>query len=614
MAPRFIGKTSLDGVQPLTIGGGSVHGQFARLREILQQAGPEAASLFAEPVVTPASATGPGSVSWYADLPGDAEPLLQMPADRRSGPEARLRQALLRLQPVLADPAAGPLLRRALAVSDEASILAVGGLPLLTDWGLTAQPVGSEEEQAARGSSWTARYLLADRVGVPVAAAAAVPAAAPALPIAPRLAPMATSRSAWDWALAPAALVTAALFLGVGLWAGARMVASRVAERPNAVNLLDERAAREAIDRQREQNTALEREIEARKRLLAGNVCAVDPAQVPRIGPDRGAAVQPNAIVPAPGQPFQGSLADLLTQAVVLIIAPGANGDGTATGSGFFIAPDLIVTNRHVVEEADQQAIMVTSKKLGRTTRVTVVAQTPNSEIGSPDVAVLRVEGVTGIQPLAFSTTAGSLDQVIAAGFPGLLLQSDEAFARLRRGDASAVPEVILTDGRINAIQSSPSGMKIMPHSAAVSGGNSGGPLVDACGRVLGINTFITANREQVVHANYAQKSDGVIAFLKQNSIVATDLTAPCVPGAPATPPASTPPPSTPPPSTLPPSTPPPSTPPIAPSAAAPSPIAPPAATSPPPPAPPPPGPSNSPTPTPATPLVKPPAAPAEPR
>ena len=111
-------------------------------------------------------------------------------------------------------------------------------------------------------------------------------------------------------------------------------------------------------------------------------------------------------------------------------------------------------------------------------------------------------------------------------------MQSDEAFARLLSGDAAAVPQVILTDGRINAIQSAASGMKIMPHSAAVSGGNSGGPLVDACGRVLGINTFITANREQVVHANYAQKSDGIVAFLRQNGANVSDLTDLCTPGA----------------------------------------------------------------------------------
>ena len=552
MPPRYIVKTSLAGLHLLTLDGAPVLRLHARLADLLRRHGADAAAgLFAEPVITPPSASLPGSVAWYADLQGVAEPLFTLPADRRAGPEVALRAALQALAPLLNDPEAGPLLRRALAIPSTDSILTIGGMVLLTDWGVVADGAGTEDEQAARGAAWTNPYLARPDLARPdlaraVAAPASMPSAMPAAPIpmpaaSPRYVPPPASRSAWDWALVPAALVTAGLFLGGGLWIGARIVAARVAERPSTVALLDERATRDATDRQREQNAALQREIEARRRLLATNVCTPDPAQVPHLGPDRSAAVPPASVTPTPGgAAFQGSLAELLTQAVVLIVAPAAGGDGTATGSGFFITPELIVTNRHVIEGADPAALVVTSKKLGRTTRATVVAQTPDSEIGNPDVAVLRVESVPGLQPLSFSTAAAPLDLVIAAGFPGLLMQSDEAFARLRRGDASAMPEVILTDGRINAVQSAPGGMRIMPHSAAVSGGNSGGPLVDACGRVLGINTFITANREQVVHANYAQKSDGVIAFLRQNGTTVVDLTAPCAPAtpAPASPPA----------------------------------------------------------------------------
>jgi S1-C subfamily serine protease len=532
MAPRFIGKTSLAGLHLVQSDGQPVLALHARLRDLLQsRLGSAAAGLFAEPVVTWPGADSPGSVSWYADAPGDAEPLAGLPADRRAAAEARLRSILRQFGPLLADPAAGPLLRRALALGSRSGLLAVGGAPVLTEWGLASDAAGSEDAIAARASAWIEDY--ADAPPPAAAPAAAVPA--PPTPIVPVPVP-AAARPAWDWALIPAAVVIAALFLGVGLYAGARMVAARVAARPNSVALLNEQATRDAMGRQREQNVALEKEIEARRHLLAGNVCVADPAQVPRLGPDRAAAVPPGAVPPSPGgTAFQGTLAELLTQAVVLVIAPGRGpDDGTSTGSGFFVAADLIATNRHVIEGADPDEIVVTSKKLGRTTRARVVAQTPDAEIGSPDIALLRVEGAPGIQPLAFSTTAAPLDPVIAAGFPGLLMESDEAFARLRRGDVSAVPEVILTDGRINAIQSAPGGMRIMPHSAAVSGGNSGGPLADACGRVLGINTFITTSREQVVHANYAQKSDGIVAFLRQNGADVADLTGPCAPGAPA--------------------------------------------------------------------------------
>ena len=558
MAPRFIGKTSLAGLQLVRLDGQPVLEMHARLQDLLRtRVGPAAAALFAEPVITRPGAGAGGSVSWYADAAGNGETLAALTADRRAPAEAQLRGVLRQLGPLLTDPELGPLLRRALALGGHEGLLAVGGTPVLTNWGLASDGAGSEEEVAARAAAWTAPYMDAP---VPPAAAPTEPAVTSPRPAAPSAqapsvqalppyappsllaaAPAAT-RPAWDWALIPAAVVTAAVFLGVGLYVGARMVAARVAERPTAVTLLDERAAREATERQREQNAALERDIEERRRLLAGNVCLADPAAMPRLGPDRAAPVLPGAVAPPPpgGQPFQGSLAELLTQGVVLIIAAGAGPGGeTATGSGFFVAPDLIATNRHVIEGADPAGIVVTSKKLGRTTRAQVVAQTPNSEIGSPDIALLRVSGAAGIQPLAFSTAAAPLDQVIAAGFPGLLMQSDEAFERLRGGDASAVPEVILTDGRVNAIQSAASGMRIIPHSAAVSSGNSGGPLADACGRVIGINTFITANREQVVHANYAQKADGVVAFLRQNGADVVDLTGACTPGAPAALPAA---------------------------------------------------------------------------
>ena len=548
MAPRFIAKTSLAGLHLVQLGGQPVLGMHGRLRDLLQaRIGPRAAALFAEPVVTWPGDGVPGSVSWYADTAGDAEPLAALPPDRRAAAEARLRDIMQQIGPLRADPELGPLLRRALAISGTDGLMAAGGVPVLLDWGLATDGAGSEEEVAAHAAGWTSRYTPAPAAPPPAASPPAPdaapgppPATAPSRPPAPP-----PARSAWDWALVPAAIVTAALFLGIGLYAGARMVAARVAERPTAVPLLDEQATRDATERQRGQNAALEREIQARRLLLAGNVCAPDPAQVPRVGPDRAAPVAPAALTPLPGgQPFRGTLADLLTQGVVLVLAPVAGPDGgMASGSGFFVAPGLIVTNRHVIEHADPAQLVVTSKKLGRTTPAQVVAQTENSEIGSPDIALLRVDGAAGIQPLAFSTAAAPLDQVIAAGFPGLLMQSDEAFDRLRHGDASAVPEVILTDGRINAIQSAPGGMQIIPHSAAVSGGNSGGPLVDGCGRVIGINTFITANREQVVHANYAQKSDGVVAFLRQHGVEVADLTAPCTPGAPpSAPPAATPP------------------------------------------------------------------------
>ncbi len=570
MANRFTGKTPLAGLRPLTLDGRPVQDQFATYRDLLARlAGPAAAALFAEPIATwrePGDESG--SISWYADAPGEPEALASLPADRRAPVEQALRGVLASLQPALADPRLGPWLRRALVLASPAGVLAVGNAVVLTQWGLARHEPASEAELASLAAAALCAYLPAPAPPPPAAMApppvpSAVPAAAmaaSAVPPAPPRAAAALSAapppppappprrpragggdgSAWNWWLLPAGALVALVFLSLGLWQGSRVVAARFAGRPSQVDLLDEPATRAAIDRQKEQNAALEREIETRRRLLGGDVCQLDPAQVPRIGPDRAATVPPAAVPPPPpgAAAFSGTLADLLKQAVVLIIYP--NDDGVGFGSGFFITPELVVTNRHVIEHADPTKLLVINEKVGRLTQVEIVTQSDSSAIGGTDVAVLRVHGAPAVQPLSMTTTVAPLDQVIAAGYPALLMRADAQFEKLLHGDVSAIPQVILTDGRINAIQPSPSGIKIMPHSAAVSGGNSGGPLVDGCGRVVGINTFITANQEQVVHANYAQKSDEVIAFIRDHGVAPTVATGPCTPGAPATPPAPT--------------------------------------------------------------------------
>src|SRR4051812_36476677 len=134
MAPRFIGKTSLAGLYPVPMDGRPVLEMHARLRDLLHgRAGPAAAGLFAEPVVTWPGNGVPGSVSWYADLPGDGEPLAALPPDRRAPVEAQLRTIMGKIAPLLSDAELGPLLRRSLALGSSDGLLSVGGTPVLVD-------------------------------------------------------------------------------------------------------------------------------------------------------------------------------------------------------------------------------------------------------------------------------------------------------------------------------------------------------------------------------------------------------------------------------------------------------------------------------------------------
>ena len=584
---RFIVKTALDGRTALRVGQSPVLDAHAALQQALTaRAGADAAKLFAEPVVTWGNGEAPGSVSWYADADGDVRALGRLPPALRMRHEQALRELLAKLLPLRGDATIGALLTRALVVADADSVLLVGERVVLVNWGLL--PAGASETPsglAAQVEATLGPYMPSGETAAPLPPlpSAVPPAAVPPSSAVPRPAtlpgqqvsaavPSAPGRfgharpaaSVWNRWLIPAGLATAALFFALGLMLGARAIERQFAARPNTVHVGNADAIRDAIARRQAENAALEAQIEATRRALTGNMCVADPARIPSTVPPE-TPIAPAMVAPAPAgsAPFHGTLVELLRQATVLVLVP--KGDDLSLGSGFFIGQKLVATNRHVIEQAGSSGILVVNTRLGRPLHATVRAQTPNSEIYSPDVAVLDVPDAPPVQPLSFTRTVEQLDTVVAAGFPGVLLRADNNFHRLLDGDATAMPSVILTDGRVNAVQTAPTGLPIVPHSAQIAPGNSGGPLVDACGRVVGINTFINVSTEQAVHINYAEKADAVLTFLKSKQIDAAESSTPCQPGdvgggRPATPVATPPAPATPP-ATAVPATPAPATP-----------------------------------------------------
>ena len=578
-SPRFILKTDLQGLEPVSVGGAPVLEADARLRTLL---GPERAALFAEPVVTWGNGRNPGSVSWYAEGAGEPVPLSALPPQRRAAVEQRLQADLAALGPLMADP----LLRGALVLAGPDSVLALDDRPLLTGWGLA--PPGALRDPAARlqhlrGVYGAALPLALAAEGAP---AAEPPRAAPppprpaAAPVPPPVAPMtaaaavpaarATS-SAWNWWLLPAGVLVALVFLALGFWLGWQLIAERITQQRLVAHVADETRISEQVTRQRETNDALRREIEQARAALAGDVCrpgdfGLSPLVPPQITP-----VQPSAVPPpAPGQQaFQGTLIELLDQATVLVLGPLANGQGVGTGTGFVVAPGVIVTNAHVVAPLDPQRVYVVNRRLGRPITVQVAAQTPDPQPGRPDFAMLRLPAdAPALSPLGLTRTASRLDPVIAAGFPQAIMQTDANFRALLDGNSQAIPELAVTDGLISAVQALASGLTVMPHTAAISRGNSGGPLVDRCGRVVGVNTFGFFNAEQGERVSYAQKVEAVLAFLAANGVNVTEVTGACTPApvaapggtapAPAAPPAAAPvaPPAAPAPATPAPATP----------------------------------------------------------
>jgi S1-C subfamily serine protease len=148
---------------------------------------------------------------------------------------------------------------------------------------------------------------------------------------------------------------------------------------------------------------------------------------------------------------------------------PPREDDGVATGSGFAIGDGRVVTNHHVVAGAEE----VTVRQRGRRVRANVVGSDP-----STDLAVLRLRPGQARRvealPLGDSRDVRPGDAAVVIGNPLGLARTITA------GVVSA------TDRRIDA----PDGFPIrnaIQTDAAVNPGNSGGPLLDTQGQVIGV-------------------------------------------------------------------------------------------------------------------------------
>jgi S1-C subfamily serine protease len=561
-APRLLLKTDLAGLQPLLLRGQTVHALHQRLTDQLSARGAPAA-LFAEPI------TGAGAISWYGEAAGEPQPLPTLSSARRAEAEAALTRQLQALEPLLDDPEIGPLLRRALVLPNADSILVLDGQIILTGWGLAAREIAEDPAALAaqlrrvlgpysqRLASAPDGFLTnaAMAAPAPVAPAAPPPVAArtpppPPPPPPPAMAPAPRAPfggAAW---LLPLLSLVALTFLALGFWLAWTQMQRDLAGRQQTVSIVDDAATRNAIRLQRETNEALERDLERMRRLAATpNVCTPEGPLGLNPPPER-QPVRPESVPPAIPQrqgeaprPFSGSLAQLLEHATVMIASAGPAGIGH--GSGFFIAGDLVLTNAHVVQQADPNQIFVTSRAMGRAVKAQLVSMTRGAgggpvEPGMLDVALLRLpEVVPGAQPLALTPTADKLLDVVAAGYPASVVQVEQGMQELQQGRLGTAPELVLTRGSISTIQRLENGLVVMPHSADISPGNSGGPLVDTCGRVVGINTFVSYATQVADRVKYAQKTENLLPWLQQQNVQAVvkpEVCQPVVPGLPATP------------------------------------------------------------------------------
>ena len=171
-----------------------------------------------------------------------------------------------------------------------------------------------------------------------------------------------------------------------------------------------------------------------------------------------------------------------VTPSTVLVRASGAAGEGA--GSGWVLDADdgLIVTNFHVINGAS--GLTVTGQETSGDAKVVGAAP-------CEDLAVLKVSSTDGLKtlPLGSQDNLKQGEEVVAIGYPANASNEDTLTS------TAGVVSVVESTFRFNS-PDSPQYANVVQTDAALNPGNSGGPLVDAKKRLVGVNTAILTSAQ----------------------------------------------------------------------------------------------------------------------
>ncbi|WP_083848219.1 DegQ family serine endoprotease [Oceaniovalibus guishaninsula] len=194
-----------------------------------------------------------------------------------------------------------------------------------------------------------------------------------------------------------------------------------------------------------------------------------------------------------PGSPFEDFFRDFMERG-----GPGMDNDrprrSQALGSGFVISDDgYIVTNNHVIEGADEINVEFFN---GTELPAEVIGTDPKT-----DIALLKVTSAAPLKPVPFADSDGARvgDWVLAMGNPlgqGFSVSAGIVSAR-NRELSGTYDDYIQTD-------------------AAINRGNSGGPLFNMDGEVVGVNTAILSPNGGSIGIGFAMSSNVVSQVVDQ--------------------------------------------------------------------------------------------------
>lgn len=198
-------------------------------------------------------------------------------------------------------------------------------------------------------------------------------------------------------------------------------------------------------------------------------VIAPAPTAAPRPTQAAPQQTQPNQAAPASSSDAMVAAVQKVAPAVVTVL--NRNGQSGGSGSGVIISDQgYILTNNHVVEGASRLAVVFADN----TRREAELVGTDPLN----DIAVIRVDGeLPGVAAVGDATALLPGEQVLAIGSP---------LGNFRN---------TVTAGVVSALNRSVGPMEgLIQTDAAINSGNSGGPLINLRGEVVGINTLVVRN------------------------------------------------------------------------------------------------------------------------
>ncbi|MCP5050639.1 MAG: FHA domain-containing protein [bacterium] len=226
-----------------------------------------------------------------------------------------------------------------------------------------------------------------------------------------------------------------------------------------------------------------------------------------------------------PGQ--SGETIRRMEESTVLVVVKTP--DGAGNGSGFVVGNGkYVVTNSHVVEGASNIWVIVKEGK---------VTAAIKQKSRAKDLAILELQNPVSKPSVSFAPRSlqRKTQVVFVMGFPGAAMDENV-------DPGSTIAEVKINRGIISAFVKSRGGTDLLQTDAAMNPGNSGGPLFNRCGQVVGINVMKSLTQVRTTDGDvvrvpegegvgWAVQVDELFPQLDKAGISYTTVSQPCDPG-----------------------------------------------------------------------------------